>query len=236
MPRHFAKPALNSQFYSHRSHTGTSKITRIGRVFSPEISPKTVATHVIITTATPTDIASDTPIVIPTVDTRGKEALVESAQAREHPEVILEASRKEIEEILKIIKKSDYNIVEQLGQTPSKISLLSLLLCSETHAKALVKFLKTAHVPQETSIDQFENCVASLTVYNGLGFFDVDLTSKGKKHNDALHISIECRGTTLAHVLVDTGSSLNVLPKNALDQLDCKGLILKPCCDRWIWN
>ena len=80
-------------------------------------------------------------------------------------------------------------------------------------------------MPQETSIDQFEDCVASLTADNGLGFFDADLTSKGRKHNDALHISIECKGTTLAHVLVDTGS---VLPKNSLDQLDCEGLILKP--------
>ena len=43
-----------------------------------------------------------------------------------------------------------------------------------------------------------------------------------------LHISVECRGTTLAHVLVDTGSSLNVLPKKALDRLDCEGLELKP--------
>ena len=30
------------------------------------------------------------------------------------------------------------------------------------------------------------------------------------------------------HVLVDTGSSLNVLPKGALDRLDYKGLVLKP--------
>ena len=60
-----------------------------------------------------------------------------------------------MEEILRIIKKSDYDVVEQLGQTPSKISMLAFLLCSEAHVKALVKFLKTAHVPQETSTDQF---------------------------------------------------------------------------------
>ena len=58
-----------------------------------------------------------------------------------------------MEDIVKIIKKSDYNIVEQLGKNPSKISMLSLLLCSEAHAKALINFLKTAHVPQETSAD-----------------------------------------------------------------------------------
>ena len=32
----------------------------------------------------------------------------------------------------------------------------------------------------------------------------------------------------MAHVLVDTGSSLNVLPKKALDRLDYEGLTLKP--------
>ena len=96
-----------------------------------------------------------------------------------------------MEEILRIIKKNDYNVVEQLGKTPSKISMLALLLCSEAHAKALVKFLKTAHVPQETSADQFQECVASLTADNALGFSDANLTSKGRKHNDALHVLVE---------------------------------------------
>ena len=96
--------------------------------------------------------------------------------------------------------------------------MLSLLLCFEEHS----------HVPQETTIDQFENYVASLTADNGLGFSDADLTPAGKNHNKALHISIECKGTTLAHVLVDIGSSLNILPKGALDRLDCEGLVLKP--------
>ena len=32
----------------------------------------------------------------------------------------------------------------------------------------------------------------------------------------------------MAHVLVDIGSSLNVLPKKALDRLDCEGMDLKP--------
>ena len=83
-------------------------------------------------------------------------------------------------------------------------------------------------MPQETSADQFKDCAASLTADNRLGFSDADLTAKGKNHNDVLHVSIECRGTTLAHVLVDTGSSLNVLPKKELDRLDCEGLELKP--------
>ena len=58
--------------------------------------------------------------------------------------------------------------------------------------------------------------MASLTADNGLGFSDADLTPLGKNHNKALHVSIECKGTTLEHVLVDTGSSLNLLPKGGV--------------------
>ena len=73
--------------------------------------------------------------------------------------------------------------------------MLALLLCFEAHAKALVKILKTAHVPQETSVDQFEDCVASLIADNGLSFLDADLMPRGRNHNEALHVSVECRGT-----------------------------------------
>ena len=56
---------------------------------------------------------------------------------------IKDTSEQELEEVLKIIHRSDYKIIEQPGQTPSKISMLSLLLCSKAHAQALIKFLKT---------------------------------------------------------------------------------------------
>src|ERR1044072_5282294 len=98
--------------------------------------------------------------------------------------------------------------------------MLALLLCSEAHVKALVKFLKNAHIPQDTTTDQFEGCIASLTANNGLGFSDADLTLAGRKHNKALHISIKCKGTTLFHVLVDTGSIMNIVRKTAFCRLD----------------
>jgi hypothetical protein len=56
----------------------------------------------------------------------------------------------------------------------------------------------------------------------------MDLTVDGRNHNRALHIAMECKGAVLSHVLVDTGSSLNVLPKKALAKLNCEGLILTP--------
>jgi hypothetical protein len=41
------------------------------------------------------------------------------------------------DEVLRLIKRSEFNMVEQLLQTPSKIFVLSLLLNSEAHREAL---------------------------------------------------------------------------------------------------
>lgn len=49
----------------------------------------------------------------------------------------------EVDEFLCIIKRSNYRVVEQLNQTPYKISMLSFLMCYEAHRDALVKFLKS---------------------------------------------------------------------------------------------
>jgi hypothetical protein len=134
----------------------------------------------------------------------------------------------EAEEFLRIIKKSEYKLVDHLQQTPSKISILSLLLSSEGHREALLKILKKAYVPQEITINQLETVVSNVHASHGLGFTDMDLTVDGRNHNRALHIAMECKGAVLSHVLVDTGSSLNVLPKKALAKLNCDGLILTP--------
>lgn len=57
------------------------------------------------------------------------------------------------QEFLKLIKKSEFKIVDQLGQTPSKISITYLLLSYEAHRKAPFKVLNTAHVMQDITVD-----------------------------------------------------------------------------------
>ena len=59
------------------------------------------------------------------------------------------------EQLLRILKKSDYKVVDKLNQTPSKISILSLILCSETRLNALLEILYAAHVTQDISMAQF---------------------------------------------------------------------------------
>ncbi|RDX89189.1 hypothetical protein CR513_29124, partial [Mucuna pruriens] len=47
------------------------------------------------------------------------------------------------------------------------------------------------------------------------------------KLNQPLHIAVKCGNYMIARVLIDNGSSLNVMPKTTLDKLYTLGAILK---------
>lgn len=70
--------------------------------------------------------------------------------------------------------------------------------------------------------------VNNITTSLSLGFSDDELPTKGRNHNKAIHISIVCMDTVLSRVLVDTGSSLNMMPKGSLAKLTIEGLVMKP--------
>lgn len=61
-----------------------------------------------------------------------------------------------------------------------------------------------------------------------MGFSDEELPAEGSNHNKSLHISIECVDIVLLRVLVNIGSSLNVLPKSSLAKLTIEGFVMKP--------
>ncbi|KAI5400278.1 hypothetical protein KIW84_065262 [Lathyrus oleraceus] len=127
------------------------------------------------------------------------------------------------DEVLRLIKRSEFNVVEQLLQTPSKISMLSLLMNSEAHREALQRVLEQAFVEHDVIVDQFDHIVANITSCNNLSFCDEELPKEGRNHNLALHISMNCKEDALSNVLVETGSSLNVLPKSTLSKLSYQG-------------
>src|SRR3954470_13433928 len=77
---------------------------------------------------------------------------------------------KENDEILKLIQRSEYNIVDQLLHTPSRISVLSLLLSSEAHREALQKVLERAFVEPSVTISQFNNIFANISAGTNLSF------------------------------------------------------------------
>ncbi|KAF1869496.1 hypothetical protein Lal_00012355 [Lupinus albus] len=79
---------------------------------------------------------------------KGKEKIVETSEDRPEPEVTelfpekmeREVSEDEACEFLRFIKKSEYQVIDQLSRTPAKVSLLSLLMNSEAHREVLKGF------------------------------------------------------------------------------------------------
>ncbi|XP_050895914.1 uncharacterized protein LOC127102604 [Lathyrus oleraceus] len=127
------------------------------------------------------------------------------------------------DEVLKLIKISDFNMVDQLLHTPSKISVLSLLMSSEDHQEALQKVLEQAYVDHSIIIDHFDGIVDNITSCNNLSFNDEELLEQGRNHNLALYISMNSQEYTMSNVLVDTGSFFNVLPKSTMSKLSYQG-------------
>lgn len=72
----------------------------------------------------------------------------------------------EDEEFLRIINKSDYKVVSSLNQTPSKISILSLLLSSKAHKDSLMRVLSVAHITRDIIVEQFDDVIARVTSGN----------------------------------------------------------------------
>lgn len=99
---------------------------------------------------------------------------------------------------------SDYKVVYQLNQTPSKILMLSLLLSSEVHKEDLLKIMNEAHVMKNIITDQFDRVVVNITANNSLGFNNEELPAEGQAHNRALHISMKCLDNILSRVLINT--------------------------------
>ncbi|XP_050920478.1 uncharacterized protein LOC127138120 [Lathyrus oleraceus] len=147
---------------------GMSRMTRSGRIYTPEFN------------VTPQGPNKESTVAAPTKE----------------PEVV--QSEDDVE-FLKLIKRSDYKVVGA-----------------------------QAHVTQSITVDQFDGVVVNITTCNTLSFIGEELPEDGQNHNRVLHISVKCKDDALARVLVDTGSSLNVMPNRTLAKLYYQGPAMKP--------
>ncbi|RDY00803.1 hypothetical protein CR513_15956, partial [Mucuna pruriens] len=95
------------------------------------------------------------------------------------------------------------------------------------HRELLLKILNEAHVPQDITPAKFGGIINNITTSRHLSFFEEEVPFEGKCHNQPLHIAVRCRNYMIARVLIDNGSSLNVMPKTTLDKLYSPGTILR---------
>jgi hypothetical protein len=203
------------------SISDVSGLTHSGRVFSTSTKPQVDTRRTDAVDNVARHVGTSSTSLNPTLAVKGVDpTVVVKAPVPIGQQGIL---KEDCDEILRLIKRSEYNVVDQLLQTPSKISLLSLLMNCEPHRKALQKVLDVAYVDHDVTIEQFDSIIANITACSNLSFCDVDLLEEGKDHNLALHISMKCKDDALSNMLVDTGSSLNVLPKFTMARLSYQG-------------
>jgi len=140
-----------------------------------------------------------------------------------------EVSLEEASEFHRIIQQSEFKVIEQINKTPARVSLLKLLMSSEPHRAFLVKDLNEAHVAQDISVEGFGGIINNITANNYLTFAEEEIPAEGRGHNRALHVSVKCIEHVLAKVLINNGSSLNVMPKSTLEKLPFNASHLRPC-------
>ncbi|XP_050909279.1 uncharacterized protein LOC127123060 [Lathyrus oleraceus] len=182
------------------------KVTLSSRLFSP-VFPKVVENIV---------VGKKAGVVVPLFD-------FVNTPICQYGESNILKNKDDNDEVLHLIKKSGFNVVEQLLQTPSKNSVVSLLMNSEAHREALQKLLEHAYVEHNVRVDQFDHIVANITACNNLSFCDEELPEEGRNHNLALHISMKCKEDAFSNVLIAIGSYFNILPKSTLARLSFQG-------------
>ncbi|XP_019447337.1 PREDICTED: uncharacterized protein LOC109350567 [Lupinus angustifolius] len=139
-----------------------------------------------------------------------------------------EVSNEEACEFLNFIKQSEYKVVDQLNCTPAKISIFSLLMSSEPRRKVLMEILNCAHVSHDITTDKLNGIINNIVADNYISFSDQEIPSKGMGHTCHLHISIMYQNCLIGKILIDNGSSLNVMSKRMLSRLPNNASYMRP--------
>ncbi|XP_014629628.1 uncharacterized protein [Glycine max] len=201
--------------------TGLSGITRSGRVFAPPslpIQPANFKGKAKVTEGQNVKVipAPDEGVLM--------NDFAEGREGYDKKEVSLEEAGK----FLRIIQQSEFKVIEQLNKTPARVSLLELLMSFEPHRALLVKVLNEAHIAQDISIKGFGGIVNNIASNNYLTFVEEEIPAEGRGHNRALHVSVKCMEHVMAKVLIDNGSSMNVMPKSTLEKLSFNASHVRP--------
>ena len=117
------------------------------------------------------------------------------------------------------MKHNEYSVVYQLKKTLARISIISLILSFEPHRNTLQRVLNEAYMPQDMAQMTMDHLVGRIHPINYLYFTKVELNARGLSYNKPLYITVRYRDYTIKKVLLDNGSTLNVLPKHVLDEM-----------------
>jgi len=87
----------------------------------------------------------------------------------------------EEDEFLQIMKRSKYDIIDQLKKTPARISILSLIMNSETHRNAIQKVLDEAYVQPNVTPEKVINMINVAKMVSSISFYEDEVATTAKK-------------------------------------------------------
>ncbi|GKU94990.1 hypothetical protein SLEP1_g8408 [Rubroshorea leprosula] len=119
---------------------------------------------------------------------KSKDIRIEEMPEESPKKLVLE---NEVAEFLNILRKSEYSIIEQLNKTPTKISVLELMLSSGVHLDTLLKVLKEAYMLKNIDTQKFVTVVEAILAPNYINFSNDEIPNEGNGHTKALHISVQ---------------------------------------------
>jgi hypothetical protein len=159
---------------------------------------------------------------------KGKEPLAPEEAKGKEQEVNKPITEDDAAEFLRIMKRSEFNIIEQLKKTPARVSIMELILTSEPHRRSILKVLNEAFVTKDITTEGMENLVGRIQALSTITFSEGEIDPEGTNHNKALYITVESHDHVIAKALIDNGSALNVMPRHVLEQLPIDMALLKP--------
>ncbi|XP_052484806.1 uncharacterized protein LOC128039914 [Gossypium raimondii] len=127
------------------------------------------------------------------------------------------------------VAKAVLSINEPLHKQPARTSVLALLLNSEVHRNALIKVLNETYVANDIFVKKLDRLVNNINADKFIFFNNDEIPPGGMGSTKALHITTRCKGYTLPVVLIDNGSTLNVLPLSTLNRLPIDISHMKTC-------
>ncbi|RDX87808.1 hypothetical protein CR513_30668, partial [Mucuna pruriens] len=105
------------------------------------------------------------------------------------------------------------------GVATGKEAVELLKLIRHSHYNLLLKILIEAHLAQDIALEKFGGIINNITAGSHLSFFEEEISAEGRSHNQPLHIAVKCGDYMIARVLINNGSTFNILPKITLDKL-----------------
>jgi hypothetical protein len=139
---------------------------------------------------------------------------------------------KEVESLGKNPEKTrstdeEYNVLAHLRKIPALLSIFDALMMSQDLREVLIQALQNPEKYKSYFIEQnMQEALFTAKRAACINFTDDDLLIGTADHNRPLYITGDCSGQKIGRILVDAGSSINIMPLKTLKTitLDVKNL------------